>query len=218
MGIIETGHFCGGTRTALVVRAVSIGIHLALLAWLVHSPPPVFVSPTWVRHGWHGDSLSYIYFPGSSEVSRPHLPTKLYLPSNKPSKKPAARPERDSKYESDSNRSEATLLPSQRPAGAPYGSLSYGTLTGPDVRAALPMVFPDPVIDPSELAGNAGDVVVEIAIDDQGNVVQEILIRGLVPAVDQKVLAAIGRWRFQPATRNSVPVASKQDVYYHFPR
>jgi len=110
------------------------------------------------------------------------------------------------------------LLPSQRPAGEMYGSLSYGTLSGPDVRAALPVVFPDPVIDASELAGIAGDVVVEITIDDQGTVVEEILIRGLVPPVDQKVLAAIGRWRFRPATRNSVPVASKQDVYYHFPR
>ena len=201
-----------------MIRAVSIGIHLALLAWLVHNPPPVFVSPTWVRQGWHGSSLSYIYFPGNPEVSPPHLPTKLSLPLKKPSQKPAAKPKRDSKYESDSNRSEATLLPSQRPAGEMYGSLSYGTLSGPDVRAALPVVFPDPVIDASELAGIAGDVVVEITIDDQGTVVEEILIRGLVPPVDQKVLAAIGRWRFRPATRNSVPVASKQDVYYHFPR
>ena len=197
---------------------LSIGVHLALLAWLVHSSPPVFVSSTWVRQGWHGSSLSYIYFPGNPEVSRPHLPARLYLPLSRPSRKPAAQPDRDSKYEADSNRSEAALLPSQRPGGAMYGSLFYGTLSGPDVRAALPVVFPDPVIDPSELAGNVGDVVVEITIDDQGNVLQETLIRGLSPSIDQKVLAAVGRWRFRPATRNSVPIASKQDVYYHFPR
>jgi len=197
---------------------LSIAIHLALLAWLVHSPPPLFVSPTWVRQGWHGSSLSYIYFPGNPEVSRPHLPTRLYLPLNRPSRKTAAQLDRDSRYESDSNRSEATLLPSQRPAGVMYGSLSYGTLSGPDVRVALPVVFPDPVVDSSDLAGNLGDVVVEITIDDQGNVVQETLIRGLSPSIDQKVLAAVACWRFRPATRNSVPIASKQDVYYHFPR
>jgi protein TonB len=115
-------------------------------------------------------------------------------------------------------RNEATLLSSQRPAGARYGSLAYETLSGPDVRAALPLVFPDPVLDAAELAGNAGDVVVEITIDDQGNVMQEALLRGLSPSVDQKVLAAVAHWRFRPATRNGVPMASKQDVYYHFPR
>ena len=29
---------------------------------------------------------------------------------------------------------------------------------------------------------------------------------------------ALDNWRFRPATRNGVAIASKQDVYYHFPR
>ena len=44
------------------------------------------------------------------------------------------------------------------------------------------------------------------------------MIQSLAPAVDSKVLAALENWRFRPATRNGAPIASKQDVYYHFPR
>jgi len=36
------------------------------------------------------------------------------------------------------------------------------------------------------------------------------------PAIDGKVLAALESWRFHPATRDGVPIPSKQDVVYHF--
>jgi outer membrane biosynthesis protein TonB len=36
--------------------------------------------------------------------------------------------------------------------------------------------------------------------------------------VDAKVLTAVRNWRFRPATKNGIAIASKQDVYYHFPR
>jgi TonB family protein len=209
---------CLARKRQPITLSASIGIHLALLAWMVHSPAAVFVSPTWVREGKNGTSLSYVYFPGNPNVARAHLPGKLYLSPKDVARKTTPQPKRDSNLQSESNRSEATLLPNQRPAGAPYGSLSYGTISGPDVRAAFPLVFPDPVFGPSELSGEAGDVIVEVTIDDQGNVTQEILVQGFTPPVDQKVMAAIARWHFQPATRNSVPMASKQDVYYHFPR
>ncbi len=197
---------------------VSIGIHLCILAWLVHSPSATFISPTSIRQGEYGTSVSTIYFAGSPKVARPHLPLKTYLTLKSPSRKATPLPKPDSKLESDSPRNEATLLPNERPAGSPYGSLSYGTLFGPDVRPALPTFFPDPVIDPSEFPDGQGDVIVEVTIDDQGNVVQEVLVQGVSLSIDQKVLAAVARWRFRAATRNTVPIASKQDVYYHFPR
>jgi outer membrane biosynthesis protein TonB len=34
--------------------------------------------------------------------------------------------------------------------------------------------------------------------------------------LDQKVLAALENWRFQPATHNGVAIASKQDAIFHF--
>ncbi len=201
-----------------IVLAVSIAAHLCLLAWLVHSPAADFVAPTFLREGKQGSSLSYLYFRGSPEVSRAHVPSKNRLTLSAPIRKSPSKAPVDRSIASDSPRDEAMLLPNERPAGSLYGSLSYGTLSGPDVRPALPVFFPDPVVDSSELPETVGDVIVEVVIDDQGNVTQEKILQGFSPSIDQKVLGAIARWRFRPATKNSVPIASKQDVYYHFPR
>jgi hypothetical protein len=36
------------------------------------------------------------------------------------------------------------------------------------------------------------------------------------PKLDEKFLAALENWHFQPATRNGVAIASKQDAIFHF--
>jgi TonB family protein len=74
------------------------------------------------------------------------------------------------------------------------------------------------VVATTELGGLQGDVVVEVTIDDKGNIVQKIVIQSLAPAIDGKVLEALENWRFRPATRNGLAIPSKQDVFYHFPR
>jgi TonB family protein len=201
-----------------ITLAASVALHLGLLAWLVHTPPAEFIAPTFLRQGREGTSSSPIYYEGSPEVARTHLPLTRHLILKAKNHKSLPTPEPDQTILSNSKRDEATLLASEIPAGNPYGSLSYGTLNGPDVRPALPVFFPDPIVDISEVPGGQGDVVVEITIDDQGNVVQESLVRGLSQSIDQRVMASILRWQFRPATKNSVPIASKQDVYYHFPR
>jgi periplasmic protein TonB len=48
--------------------------------------------------------------------------------------------------------------------------------------------------------------------------VSKQVVKSFSPEIDNKVLAALQNWRFVPATRNGVPIASKQDVHYHFPR
>jgi TonB family protein len=62
------------------------------------------------------------------------------------------------------------------------------------------------------------DHVVEITIDETGNIVQKVVLHSLGPAVDGRLLAALEKWHFAPASKNGVPIPSKQDVYYHFPR
>jgi TonB family protein len=66
--------------------------------------------------------------------------------------------------------------------------------------------------------GIEGDVIVEVTIDGQGAIVQKVVLHSLGPVIDQKVLAALEKWQFSPASKNGVPIPSKQDVYYHFPR
>jgi TonB family protein len=70
----------------------------------------------------------------------------------------------------------------------------------------------------SDIAGIEGDVIVEVTIDEQGTIVQRVVLHSLGPAVDNRVLAALEKWQFTPASKNGIPIPSKQDVYYHFPR
>ena len=93
-----------------------------------------------------------------------------------------------------------------------------GALSGHDVRPALPEVFPDPQVARAELpAGLEGDVVVEVTIDSSGMVISTKLLQGLHPPIEEKVLATVQQWRFKPATRDGVPIPSRQDVHFHFP-
>jgi TonB family protein len=102
-------------------------------------------------------------------------------------------------------------------AGSPYGSLSEGPSAGEEIRPALPAVTSEPHVDPDELRGVAeGNVVVEIVIDERGAIVRKSVVQSMGPAIDAKVLAALENWRFRPATRDGVPIPSKQDVVYHF--
>jgi len=86
-----------------------------------------------------------------------------------------------------------------------------------EIRPALPVTTSEPLVSPEELHGlTEGNVVVEITIDENGNIVSRTIVQSLGPAIDEKVLAALDNWHFRPATRDGVPIPSKQDVVYHF--
>ena len=196
----------------------SVAAHLLLLAWVLHSPAPIFVSPSSTMQGEHSAGLQYLYFPGRPEVSEQPPPQAHLTWSHSPKEtKKSRKTPPVSKVESETEII-AALAPNERPAGSPYGSLYYGKATGPEVRPALPIVARDPAIGSDVSNGITGDVVVEVTIDEQGKIVELKLIQSLSQPVDQLVLAAVSKWQFLPATRNGTPIPSKQDVYYHFPR
>jgi TonB family protein len=195
--------------------SVSLLLHFVFLGWILHSPAPTFIAPSSVMRGESGGSLTRIYFGGDSGVLQEQ--PKSHLAWQRAPKK--AKPHRmePPPVKLEVGNEIASIRPSGPAAGSLYGSLSYGTLTGPEIRPALPIVSPDPVFG-SDTAGIQGDVIVEITIDDQGTIVQKVVLHSLGPAVDNRVLAALERWHFTPASQNGVPIPSKQDVYYHFPR
>ena len=195
--------------------SVSLAAHLIFLGWILHSPAPIFVAPTSVVRGQSGGSLTRIYFGGDSGVAQEQ--PKPRLTWHRPPKKAGAHRMEPPPAKLEMGNELASNQPGGPAVGSPYGSLSYGTLTGPEIRPALPVVSPDPVFG-SDTAGIEGDVIVEITIDEQGNIVQKVVLHSLGPAVDDRVLAALERWHFAPASKNGAPIPSKQDVYYHFPR
>jgi len=194
---------------------VSLALHFMFLAWVLHSPAPIFVAPSSVSKGQSGSSLTRIYFGGDSGVAQDKPNPQLTW--QRPPRKTGAHRMEPPPAKLEAGNETASIRPNGPAAGSLYGSLSYGSLTGPEIRPALPIVSPDPVFG-SDVAGIAGDVIVEITIDEQGNIVQKIVLQSLGPTVDERVLAALEKWHFAPASKNGVPIPSKQDVYYHLPR
>ncbi len=164
------------------------------------------VKPASVRAGVHGGSgVELIYFSrqGSSLVQlQPHK--RLTLPARKKQRRarhlPAPEPQ-----------------PTMARAGSPTGSALTGPVDGDEVVPAIPLVYPDPALSREEKSALTGDVVVEVTIDPQGRVVGAQLVQSLAAHVDATVMAAVETWQFRPASFNGVPIASKQDVHFHFP-
>lgn len=159
--------------------------------------PPIFVKPSSVAWGQGGKSENIIYF---AKTELDPSPKKLPLPIKKhpPVKEIAAQTE------------------SAR-AGTPTGSLYHGPGSGSEAMPALPLVFPDPDVYPWQVRGLQGDVIVEVTIDEKGNVTETRVLQSLKQEIDEKVVATLKGWRFKPATVDGTAISSRQDVHFHFP-
>ncbi len=62
----------------------------------------------------------------------------------------------------------------------------------------------------------SGEVLVTVTVTPSGDVAGTELARGVDPALDRAALAAASRWRFRPATRDGLPVASRVQLLFHF--
>ena len=204
-----------GSRRQPALLGFSVAAHLCFLAWLLHSPAPIFVAPQYVVKGSGGKSVTQIYLGGKTGVTQPK-PAPVALPRlARVEKRFGLAPPPPKKQEG--NEELAKNHSADAPGGSPYGSLSYGQLLGLEVRPALPIVSFDPAVDPDMLEGMMGDVVVEVTIDSEGKITEMKLLQSFRPEIDQIVLSAIQRWHFLPATKNGSPIPSKQDIHYHFP-
>jgi len=179
-------------------------------------PKPEFIQPSLLMKGENGKSMSLTYLAPSAAPSpleavqaaphdaKLHLPKKQKLKAKPQPQRPQA--ERDLEAENEAPKS-----------GATNGSMYDGVMSGHDVRPALPLVFPDPPVSHAELEGAEGDVIIEVTIDENGDVTDTKLLQGLGGSVEQKVIATVRTWHFKPATRDGIPIASRQDVRFHYP-
>jgi len=201
-------------------RGASLLVHGAILGALLYAARPRILSPSGIQRGDDGRAVTTLYWSGrwsdtlqhENGAPQAHLRYQHQPPSRLTKKEAVSQaiaPERDETSSNDQQ---------PRPAGSPMGTLYQGPLSGDVVRPALPVVARDPVVGRAELDGTEGDVIVEITIDEEGNIVQKVVLKSLIPAIDAKVLAALESWHFRPATRNGIAIASKQDVHYHFPQ
>jgi TonB family protein len=204
----------------------SVGVHLGMLLWILRAPTPIFVAPNSGLAGVHGEVVTQLYWSaasGAGETSAHHPSSnetaasrpRLTAPAKSLIKPAPVELATSNAPQGDSSPAEAAQAGAS--SGNPYGSLSSGGEAGHEIRAALPVATFEPIVDRSQLPGGVeGNCVVEITIDETGTVVGQTVVQSLGAAIDAQVLAAVERWHFRPATRDGVPIPSKQDVVYHF--
>lgn len=197
---------------------VSLVLHCVVIYFLVRPPRPIYVTPSSVAFGHGGTSNELVYLSqhGSAAAQDPEARPEqrriaLRSPARthpKPSPKPSAL----------NNVQQMVSADQPARAGSPFGSLALGPATGHDIRPALPLIFPNPGILPWQVpSGVEGNVIVEVTIDEQGNVTETKVLQGLGHGIEEKVVAALRNWRFRPAIMDGRAIPSQQDVYFHFP-
>jgi len=86
-----------------------------------------------------------------------------------------------------------------------------------DIRIALTTYSPSPKPDLSHLPhGVQGDVVLDVTIDPTGQIADLQILQTLGYGVDGAVADTVRTWRFSPATKDGVPVASVQELHFHY--
>ena len=215
------------------LRLASLALHAAALAWLLHPPTPVKVNPSSVAFGRNGSSVTRLYWPSKTPDSSSHSSSdqaterykrqrlgheKLTYRTPAELAKLAAPQNALSRSGAEDNAKTQTLsaLGHGAEAGPTYGTLYHGPLSGDEVRPALPIATSDPAVYPWQLPSSAGNEVIEITIDERGEIISKTVLQSLGPDIDSKCLAALENWHFRPATRNGSPIPSKQDAIFPF--
>jgi protein TonB len=200
--------------------AWSVAAHLGLLAAVVFYPPKIIpLVPEGLAYGSGEHSYRVVYIaPGTKDAdAAPPPEPKLAFSSATPAPRPHPRVQKPADDHLPVPAGAEAAGQNAR-AGSPLGTMIDGPIRGHDVRVAYPVVFPDPPVVRAELPpGLKGDVIVEVTIDAQGAVVETRLLEAVGHGIDEKVVATLRQWRFQPATLDGTPVASKHDVHFHFP-
>ena len=161
-------------------QCLSFALHVLVFLVIAYRPRPIFVMPSDVALGTPGSKGTVTYLaPTGAERSQkadekpmPNLRAsavpKPVLPAPKPT-------------HTNEDGSESAKLDEAVRGGSPYGARIPGApLTGHEIIPALPQVFPDPAVTRADLPpGVEGDVIVEVTIDERGNVIELKLIHGI---------------------------------------
>lgn len=205
------------------VRAwlISAALHGLVLAALLQRPEPKFYQPSSALRGDGGGNVTQLVFstPGRSaleyraELETPEEPerNRLTAPARKPKPRSESKPV---------PQPPTVQVASDKPGrpGFILGSEYIGVPSDHDIRIAYPIFHPDPAINRAALPEwIRGDVILEIIIDHTGIVTDAKVLQTVGFGLEEKVLEAVRNWRYKPATFDGMPVASKQDVRFHFP-
>ncbi|HZD48559.1 MAG TPA: TonB family protein [Silvibacterium sp.] len=185
----------------------SIVVHAAFLVALFHSAHSVRVRE-FLPGTPRGARIELSYLPGGAAAAVPelkHKQTPAVVKEARLSAPPRVMPKP----------TPAAQAPTPSP-GATSDS-SNEALGTEDIRIALTTYSPSPKPDLSRLPrGTQGDVVLDITIDPTGQVADLQILQTLGYGVDGAVADTVRTWKFSPATKDGVPVASVQELHFHY--
>jgi protein TonB len=186
-------------------RAASLLIHVGVLIGIVvllrHISTGRLVSPTVRPETPHHLVLS---LPGSIESGSPKAPPKNVAQLKPSSPLPSVpRPQRQGHL-------------SQTPHTG-EGDLGHSAWGNGQITIAYAKFFPHPAPDLSTMpAGTEGDVILTALIDDQGKISDLTLLAGIAPTINHDVIQTVRQWTFTPATKDGMPISSRQELHFHF--
>jgi periplasmic protein TonB len=186
-----------------------VGVHaaffLAVFLALRSHPVRVFSLPG-TDMGTH---LELSYLPGRAPAPATHTKPKV---KTKPA--PVPVPPKPQQPAPEVASSPNTSSPAAATPDSSAGSDSWGNGA---MQIAFTTYSPSPAPDLSSLPhGVQGDVVIDITIDPSGKVSNLAVLRTLGYGIESSVLDTLKTWTFRPATKDGTPIASVQELHFHF--
>jgi protein TonB len=188
---------------------ISAGIHMGSLAVLLG--------------GFHwAPKVAPYRLPGTETGIR----TLTYFSAGNPQPHSIDAPLKDAQVEKKAVDTAQDALKPAKPESAPAAQADAGSgdavksgLGEGNITIALQKVFPYPKPDLSSMAhGTSGDVILDAVIDEHGKISALTLLKGLGDPIDKNVIATVEQWSYTPAMKDGVPVASEQELHFHYER
>ncbi len=186
-------------------------LHALVLVGILYRHAP-WIAPMRLPGTAHGSRLELTYSPGHAPVR-----TSVRHPRSAPQIAAASTPQ-------------PSFTPPLVQAVPPSNSASPSSaqpdaVAGADalgdgnVSIALAAFFPAPKPNLSVLTrGTSGDVILDVVIDSTGKIADIKITSGLGHGIDETVIATVQQWIFHPATKDGQPIASEQELRFHYER
>lgn len=201
----------------------SLAVHLLTIAILIgysHRRPVRVFSLPGTQLGAH---VTVVYLPGRAPAPVHHSAAKIraaaqFTPAKTTSTVPASTPLPSLASDTLTSAPDTpTVAKSSPPSSAPdqiQGSDSWGN---GNVQIAFTTYSPSPAPDLSGLPhGMQGDVVLDVTINAQGKVSDLAVLKTLGYGIESSVMNTVRTWTFRPATKDGVPIASVQELHFHY--
>ena len=213
-------------RSLVSASALSIAAHAVVVAVILFSlrlhPVKVFSLPGTDL----GTRVELTYLPGRAPVPTPHpqirvKPKALSGPQIAPPRPVLATapdavhlPPLPHLTVTESAPSPNVSSPAAAIPDSSSGSDSFGSGS---IQIALTTYSPSPKPDLSALPhGVQGDVIVDVTIDPSGKVADLAVLHTLGYGIESSVIGTLRTWTFRPATKDGAPIASVQELHFHY--